>query len=593
MESRSVSEDEKKAILDEQTLAKLLEAAYVLQEHNREMRALEHSLELTRERMDAEVRGAVHTDASKPTLPTTAPTPKPIADYSLTLARIVETQHDIQVRRLGVESAMALVAERASEITRASGAAVGMLDGKNVHYRAVAGLNAPPKGTTLPLEKTLSGPCLKTSQVLRSEDISSDPSIDAEECRRRGIQSIIAVPIFHQEETSGALELYYATPSAFTDQDIHTCQLMAGLITESLVHEDEHSLKKSLATERAAVLEALEKLPPNLAALVDQPAVSENKVSTPAPVSNPVSSRQYSCPKCGHRLVGEEQFCGQCGSPRSGDYEPPTMQSKVATLWLMQETARKKGGREEASKTRQKANETPDNSSDVSAENPPDDSVAAQFPDFFRASLKATNKSSEPASAPTELLDGELAAGLEDYPEDSPEGGADAGTSEELTSEEPERRQNWNSAASAREFLEQLASANRKTSLIKLWNTRRGDIYLAVAVILVVCVLMWGLRSGRPASATGAQNAAASHHKSPEADLPLFDRMLIGLGLAEPPDAQEDKGNPSAQVWVDTHSALYYCPGADLYGKTPAGKFTTQRAAQLDQFQPAARKACN
>ena len=49
--------------------------------------------------------------------------------------------------------------------------------------------------------------------------------------------------------------------------------------------------------------------------------------------------------------------------------------------------------------------------------------------------------------------------------------------------------------------------------------------------------------------------------------------MLISLGLAEPPPAPEYKGNPETQVWIDLHTALYYCPGADLYGKTPKGKF--------------------
>jgi len=69
--------------------------------------------------------------------------------------------------------------------------------------------------------------------------------------------------------------------------------------------------------------------------------------------------------------------------------------------------------------------------------------------------------------------------------------------------------------------------------------------------------------------------------------------MLIGLGLAEPPAAPESKGNPDTKVWVDLHTALYYCPGSDLYGKTTKGRFVTQRDAQLDQFEPASRKACD
>jgi hypothetical protein len=129
--------------------------------------------------------------------------------------------------------------------------------------------------------------------------------------------------------------------------------------------------------------------------------------------------------------------------------------------------------------------------------------------------------------------------------------------------------------------------------LVRIWNDRRGDIYLAVAVILVACVIRWGIWSNHSVGATGSQAATAHRRPSPEADLSAFDRMLIGLGLAEAPAPPEYKGNPDTRVWVDLHTALYYCPGADLYGKTPKGKITSQRDAQLDQFQPAYRKACD
>jgi len=46
-----VTDEKNKPALDEQTFAKLLEAAYVLQEHNREMREMEESLELHSEQL--------------------------------------------------------------------------------------------------------------------------------------------------------------------------------------------------------------------------------------------------------------------------------------------------------------------------------------------------------------------------------------------------------------------------------------------------------------------------------------------------------------------------------------------------------------
>ena len=154
--------------------------------------------------------------------------------------------------------------------------------------------------------------------------------------------------------------------------------------------------------------------------------------------------------------------------------------------------------------------------------------------------------------------------------------------------------QAWGSAVTARDFLEQLAGANQPGGLARFWNARRGDIYLAIAVIFVAGVIRWGIWSSHPVSATGGPTATAAGHRKPdpEADLSFFDRMLISMGLAETPPTPEDKGNPDIQVWVDLHTALYYCPGADLYGKTPKGKFTSQRDAQLDQYEPALRKVC-
>jgi hypothetical protein len=79
----------------------------------------------------------------------------------------------------------------------------------------------------------------------------------------------------------------------------------------------------------------------------------------------------------------------------------------------------------------------------------------------------------------------------------------------------------------------------------------------------------------------------------PQPSLTFFEKVMVSLGLAETPTVPVYLGNPNAQVWVDLHTALYYCADSDLYGKTPGGKFTTQRDAQMDQFEPAARKNCD
>ena len=69
--------------------------------------------------------------------------------------------------------------------------------------------------------------------------------------------------------------------------------------------------------------------------------------------------------------------------------------------------------------------------------------------------------------------------------------------------------------------------------------------------------------------------------------------MLVAIGIAEAPEpVVHYRGDPTLKVWVDTHTALYYCPGDELYGKSPDGHFSTQREAQTDRFEPAERSAC-
>lgn len=612
-----MSEEKHKPALDEQTLAKLLEAAYVLQEHNREVQALELGLDLKRDQIESEEKA--RTAATAPEVPSPnasqhASQPASQSDYTFTLAQIVSTQHQIQLRNLDLGKTITLVTERVTEIARADGAAIGIVDGKKVCYRAVSGSKAPAAGTEVASEKALCLPCIRNGQVFRCVDVDPEFLIDVQECRRRGIQSLVAIPIFHEGNVAGGLEVYYSRKHGFTDQDVHTCQLMAGLVTEALAREDEITWKKSLENERAMMLEALEKLKPKLSALVDPPVATAKAVPIAASIPEMPS---YSCMKCGHQLVLGEQFCGQCGSPRNGAVRPDVASQAVKVS-------------PDSSISPAKAQNT-----DLPPANSPQDELPQEFladtleeqlanlfPSEAAEAAQATierrsdgrNARKEPAEPLNQSLAEALPSDLEIFPHADHEGDltAKSDTEQDVTPEENVEEHDdaenaepialveaktsaeWSSAASAREYLEQLALGGRQRgALARFWDARRGDVYLAIAVILVACVIRWGIWSNHPVSATGVPGTSAAAHKSPDSDLSFFDRMLISLGLAEAPETPVDNGNPSVRVWVDLQTALYYCPGTDLYGKTPKGKYATQRDAQLDQYQPAYRKPCN
>jgi hypothetical protein len=104
----------------------------------------------------------------------------------------------------------------------------------------------------------------------------------------------------------------------------------------------------------------------------------------------------------------------------------------------------------------------------------------------------------------------------------------------------------------------------------------RADLYLGIAIFVAAIALLWP--------------AAVSPRK---ASLSLWDRSLVALGIAEVPvPAVHFQGDPGIEVWVDPHTALYYCPGEEPYGKTVDGRFSSQREAQMDRFQSSSRSAC-
>ena len=104
----------------------------------------------------------------------------------------------------------------------------------------------------------------------------------------------------------------------------------------------------------------------------------------------------------------------------------------------------------------------------------------------------------------------------------------------------------------------------------------RADLYLGMAVFVAALALLW--------PAAGTPRPAA---------LGPWERALVTLGIAEvPAPVVHFQGDPSLAVWVDPHTALYYCPGEEQYGKTADGRFSPQREAQMDRFEPASRSAC-
>jgi DNA-binding NarL/FixJ family response regulator len=105
---------------------------------------------------------------------------------------------------------------------------------------------------------------------------------------------------------------------------------------------------------------------------------------------------------------------------------------------------------------------------------------------------------------------------------------------------------------------------------------RQAGKYLVIALVLLSAAgIWWYVLNGEP-----------------DHPPPAIDKALVSLGLKSPPPTINN-GDPEAKVWIDVHTGLYYCRGADAFGKTPKGKKARQRDAELDHFQSASGQPCN
>lgn len=476
-------------------------------------------------------------------------------------------QRLIRSGRYGLVENAKLIADQVQRFTGASGVAIGIATNDEIIYLAANGTAAREIGLRVASDSSLSSYCLRTGLTLQSLRTEDEPRMLFAVCNKAGVRSFIGVPVTYENSVVGVLEARFRVPNAFREEDVQTCELMAVLVKEIIAQAgqpqiasapqrgvqesfDEPIVADSVEAQDVPRTNQQLELPPQAMTPVNAAQTSAEAqvviptempefpemavIDPPAPASAEVVSQETTpCRGCGQILASDEFFCGNCGTERISNPDGP-LQSKWASLWYMNQ-ARK------------------------STE--PDIDVAAQ------AVHEDTEHTAEHVVSQAELSEAYL-------PE--PERSAptyDLVRSAAATPVAPVRL----------EWLPEGASS--ESWLRHHWKVNRANFYLAGAALLLIIVLSgWG-------SSPVLNSGLTPNPSVPQ--LTLFERMLVALGIAEAPAQPVYLGNPDTPVWVDLHTALYYCPGADLYGKTEGGKIATQRSAQMDQFEPAHRKACN
>jgi putative methionine-R-sulfoxide reductase with GAF domain len=611
--TQTATSPQRKPSLDEASFQQLLSAAYVLQEHNDRLRGKE-----------------IH------------------ADFAQNLSAIVETQKLIQTLQLDLGAAAKLVAERVQKITSASGAAIGILDKGELVYRAATGIAGMDAETRVAPEASLSADCLGNATAANYPDADVNSPARVKLFRARDVRSFIAVPVYHAGQVAGVLELRFNKVNAFREADLRTAELMAGLLSDAMATAARLKWKDALASERQSMLEALERIKPQLERLgtesLNQTFPAESRIVLPPSADSEAILARASekCSVCGSDFFGrDEAFCGICGSAR------PEAAAAALHDISSSDISQNEAPRPTASDAQHKISapvitpydleSLPEGRVNLSKSSP------ASLQELIELSAIQQNPAAHVAriekrdvlkSAPVRPLAAEspvvrqtgpdhlerpLSFGLE-YEKQSNQTAAEYSPPDhfvpavetatvpvpsealrivpaEFPPSDKLQANPWGSAKQTQQWLETVKTHRSPTAtwISHQWQTRRANIYIGVAaLILLVVVTEWGVRPSATTVAGNASPAVSGQRRAAPAaaKLTAFENLMVSLGLAEAPPAPVYLGNPDTRVWVDVHTALYHCPGSDLFGKTPDGRFSTQREAQQDQFEPANRKVC-
>lgn len=563
--------------LDEQSFEQLLAAAYVMQQQRDPLRA------------------------QSTTQPSFA---QSSVDEAARLAVIADTQTAVHSKKLSLQESLQLVTARASGITDGTGAAIWLLQGKNAVCQAAFGTYKARVGQSIAIDGSRLARCFRDGQILRCQDARSDPRARYDALPGRADGSLLAVPIHHEGRVEGVLEVTFAQARGFGETDLRTCQILSGLVSEAVALSAEQEWKHILESERATLLEALDRIQPHLSKLLsDTDRKAEGTKDLPAPVAEAPSAsvaHSYGMAHLGKFLLAKQELvqqdAGMSSSPHPevGEQGQPVQNTRTeGEAWQTREALSQEPWSEKniklSSKPALREVQTALNLS-VTPQRPTteakpwlDEGLDSRDIDLPETDSADIDSLDDPIAASHREAGSRIVRSVDFKKKDFPE------------QDDLEAREHESATLALRDLpwldaeTEALSPEESPTTpTLRFWELHWADVCLAASAIVLAATLVWAIWL-QPSNARDGSLAAAT----PQPKLTVFEEFLVAVGLAEAPPPAVNLGAPGTRVWVDLHSALYYCPGAEPYGKTPKGKFLTQHEAQYQQFQPARGQPCD
>jgi PAS domain S-box-containing protein len=167
------------------------------------------------------------------------------------MAALLDAQREIASADLEYAGLIQLILARMSRLSGAEGASLEVAEGEEMVYEAATGMAARFTGLRLKIAGSLSGRCMTSGELMRSDDVESDARVDRETCQKIGLRSMILVPLRYDEHAFGVLKLMSPRAAAFSAAAEQSLRLMGEFLgatvsrkrTEMLLREREERLQ--------------------------------------------------------------------------------------------------------------------------------------------------------------------------------------------------------------------------------------------------------------------------------------------------------------------------------------------------------------
>jgi PAS domain S-box-containing protein len=164
---------------------------------------------------------------------------------------MIEVQQAVAAAGLDSRTVMRVIADRGVRLTGATGAVIESIEGEELVPQVHIGTEAP----RLRLADSLSGLCVRTGEVQRSDDVLGDSRVGHDAYRAIGVRSLLAAPLTDEQRTLGVLKVVSTRPAAFSDRDAKALRLLGGLMGAALGHAAAYESRQLRLEERTRALQ--------------------------------------------------------------------------------------------------------------------------------------------------------------------------------------------------------------------------------------------------------------------------------------------------------------------------------------------------